>query len=63
MKGRGAAANSDDGDDDDEDAFYEGSDAVGDWGNEGEQDEGEDVLGEVKCAVKEELQGKIRGYG
>ncbi len=58
LERRGAGAKPDDCDDDDENAFYQRSDAVGDGGDEGEQDESEDVLSEVEYAVEEKFEGE-----
>lgn len=55
LDGGGGVPEPDDCGDDDEDAFDEGGDGVGDWGDHGQQHEGDDVLSEVEDAVEDEL--------
>lgn len=56
LDGRRGVAEPDDGDGDDEDAFDEGGDRVGDWGDEREEHERDDVLPEVEDAVEDEFE-------
>lgn len=57
----GLAPEPDNGNNNYKDSLYEGRDRVGDWGDEREEDKGEDVLRKVENPVEEEFQRKIDG--